>query len=81
MIYPRISDQGFLVGDFGHLNERFIEDIMAWIKSGRIKLPGEQTPRWPSARRGLIGLFRGYNSGKMPIRVADFLEGSCNSPG
>ncbi|GGC72681.1 NADP-dependent oxidoreductase [Chelatococcus reniformis] len=71
VIYPRIRIEGFLVGDFGHLNERFIEDMTAWIKSGRIKYQETILDGFARAPEGLIGLFRGYNSGKMLIRVAD----------
>jgi len=71
LIYGRIRMEGFVASDFAHLNARFVEDMSAWVKSGRIKYQETVLDGFERAPEGLIGLFRGENTGKMLIRVGE----------
>lgn len=70
MIYSRVRMQGFVGGDFPHLQEQFRDDMTGWLKAGRIKTAETVLDGFESAPAGLIGLFEGRNTGKMLIRVA-----------
>jgi NADPH-dependent curcumin reductase CurA len=71
IIYRRVTLQGFVASDFGHLQAKFVEDMTAWLKSGQIKFQETILDGFERAPEGLIGLFEGRNAGKMLIRVAD----------
>ena len=71
LIYGRVTMQGFVASDFGHLNAAFVSDMTGWLKDGRIKHQETVLDGFERAPEGLIGLFEGRNAGKMIIRVAD----------
>ena len=71
IIYGRVTLQGFVASDFGHLNATFVSDMTTWLKDGRIKYQETILNGFERAPEGLIGLFEGRNAGKMIIRVAD----------
>ena len=71
MIYGRVRMEGFVASDFGHLNAQFISDMTGWLKSGRVKYQETVLDGFERAPEGLIGLFKGLNSGKMLIKIAD----------
>jgi NADPH-dependent curcumin reductase CurA len=69
MIYSRVRMEGFVGGDFPHLQERFVADMTGWLKSGQIKTQETILDGFDRAPEGLIGLFQGRNLGKMLIRA------------
>ena len=71
LIYSRVTMQGFVASDFGHLNAAFASDMTAWLKDGRMKYQETVLDGFERAPEGLIGLFEGRNAGKMIIRVAE----------
>ena len=71
LIYGRVTMQGFIASDFGHLNAAFVADMTGWLKSGRIKYQETILDGFERAPEGLIGLFSGANMGKMLIHIAD----------
>jgi NADPH-dependent curcumin reductase CurA len=71
IIYRRVTLQGFVASDFGHIQSKFVEDMTGWLKSGQIKFQETTLEGFERAPEGLIGLFEGRNAGKMLIRVAD----------
>ena len=71
IIYGRVTLQGFVASDFGHLNSAFMADMTGWLKDGRLKFQETVLDGFERAPEGLIGLFQGRNAGKMLIRVAD----------
>ena len=71
LIYGRIRMEGFVGGDFPHLNAAFLSDMTGWLKSGQIKYQETILDGFERAPEGLIGLFDGLNSGKMIIHIAD----------
>jgi len=70
IIYRRVDIQGFVASDFGHLNAAFVSDMTGWLKDGRIKYQETVLNGIERAPEGLIGLFKGLNTGKMLIRLA-----------
>ncbi len=71
LIYGRIRMEGFVASDFAHLNAAFLADMTGWLKAGQIKYQETVLDGFERAPEGLIGLFKGANSGKMLIRIAD----------
>jgi NADPH-dependent curcumin reductase CurA len=71
IIYRRVTLQGFVASDFGHIQAKFVEDMTGWLKSGQIRFQETTLEGFERAPEGLIGLFEGRNAGKMLIRVAD----------
>ncbi len=71
MIYSRVRMEGFVAGDFPHLQADFLRDMTQWLKDGRVKYQETILEGFERAPEGLIGLFSGLNNGKMLIRVAD----------
>lgn len=71
LIYGRIRMEGFVASDFAHLNAKFVEEMSDWVKAGRIKYQETVLDGFERAPEGLIGLFRGENTGKMLIRVSE----------
>nr|QQZ49502.1 hypothetical protein JKL49_21395 [Phenylobacterium glaciei] len=63
--------EGFVAGDFPHLNADFLADMTHWLKSGKIKYQETILDGFERASEGLIGLFEGKNNGKMLIHIAD----------
>jgi NADPH-dependent curcumin reductase CurA len=71
IIYKRVTLQGFVASDFGHLQAQFVSDMTGWLKSGQLKFQETVLDGFERAPEGLIGLFEGRNAGKMIIKVAD----------
>jgi NADPH-dependent curcumin reductase CurA len=71
IIYRRVTLQGFVASDFGHLQPQFVADMTRWLKDGRLKFQETILDGFERAPEGLIGLFEGRNAGKMLIRVSD----------
>ncbi len=70
LIYGRVTMQGFVASDFGHLTQAFVADMTGWLKDGSLRFEETILDGFERAPEGLIGLFRGANTGKMLIRVA-----------
>jgi len=71
LIYGRVTMQGFVASDFGHLNAAFVADMTSWLKTGRVKYQETILDGFERAPEGLIGLFMGANTGKMLIRISN----------
>jgi NADPH-dependent curcumin reductase len=66
----RLKIQGFLVFDHYHRMPAFRDDMTAWLADGRVKYREEVIDGLENAPRGLIGLLRGENFGKLVVRVS-----------
>ncbi len=71
VLKKRLTMRGFLVFDHMELRDRFLSQMREWIDAGKVS--GRETvvegiERAPDA---LIGLFRGDNTGKMLVKLAD----------
>jgi NADPH-dependent curcumin reductase len=65
----RILIRGFIVSDFAAQQGDFLRDVGGWIRDGRLKYREDFIDGLENAPRGLIGLLKGKNFGKLVVRV------------
>lgn len=61
--------QGFIVSNYGHLQDQFIHDMTGWIAEGRIKWEETVENGIARAPNAFLGLFAGTNTGKMLVKL------------
>ncbi|TDC72650.1 NADP-dependent oxidoreductase [Micromonospora sp. KC606] len=69
VIGKRLTLRGFLVGDHGHLRDRFVADVAGWLRDGRISYDETVVEGVENAPQAFLGMLRGENLGKMLVRV------------
>jgi NADPH-dependent curcumin reductase CurA len=69
LIGKRLTLRGFLVGDHGHLRDRFVGEMAGWLRSGEIRYDETVVDGLENAPRAFLGLLRGDNLGKMLVRL------------
>ena len=70
MVYQRITMQGFVVWDFNDRKDEFLDDMRAWLSSGKMHYEETVFEGIEAASEALIGLFTGQNTGKMLVKLA-----------
>lgn len=70
VLRKRLRIQGFIILDHQHRARAFREDMGAWLREGRVKYREEVLEGLENAPRGLMGLLRGENFGKLVVRVS-----------
>ena len=70
VIPKAIRVEGFNVGRFFHLYERFEEEMAGYIKDGKVAVVEDVVEGIESAPAALIGLFSGKNVGKQVVAIA-----------
>lgn len=70
LISKQVRMQGFLQSDYLHLFPRFLEDVTAYYKQGKIVYIENMNEGLESAPAAFVGLFSGENVGKQVVRVA-----------
>lgn len=71
VLKKRLIMRGFLVLDHLDLRDRFLSQMRAWIDDGKITWRETIANGIERAPDALIGLFRGDNTGKMLVKLAD----------
>jgi NADPH-dependent curcumin reductase CurA len=71
VLRQRVKIHGFIIFDHYRRMAAFQQDMRAWLREGRVKYREEVIEGLESAPRGLIGLLRGENFGKLIVRVAE----------
>ncbi len=66
----RIKMQGFIIFDHMDRMPQFYAQMSEWLRAGQIQYREEVLDGLESAPRGLIGLLRGANFGKLIVRVS-----------
>jgi NADPH-dependent curcumin reductase len=66
----RVKIQGFIIFDHYRRMAAFQQDMSGWLREGRVRYREELIEGLESAPRGLIGLLRGENFGKLIVRVS-----------
>ena len=66
----RVKIQGFIIFDHYRRTGAFQQDMSGWLREGRVRYREELIEGLESAPRGLIGLLRGENFGKLIVRVS-----------
>ncbi|KAM0969100.1 hypothetical protein ACFXTH_017379 [Malus domestica] len=70
LIFKQVRMQGFLVFNYYHLYEKFLEMVLPAIKEGKIMYVEDVVEGLESAPAALIGLFAGRNVGKQVVVVS-----------
>ncbi len=72
VLKKRIRLQGFIISqDYGHRIHEFQQEMVQWVKEGKIHYREQMTDGLENAPQTFIGLLEGKNFGKVVIRVAD----------
>lgn len=71
MIYNRVTMKGFVVYEFNHLKDQFLEDMRGWLREGKLKYDETIMQGIDQAPAALIGMLQGQNTGKMLVRLAE----------
>ena len=67
LTYP--SNNRFIVFDYASRFTIAEKDLLEWIGQGKIKIRETKLEGLESCPRGLIGLFKGENTGKLVIKI------------
>lgn len=70
MIYNRLTMRGFVFYEFTPLRAQFLADMKGWVREGRIRYRSTILQGIEQAPAALIGLFKGTNTGKMLVQLA-----------
>jgi NADPH-dependent curcumin reductase CurA len=72
LLTRRIKMQGFIINeDYGHRFNEFLEQMLPWVKEGKIKAREDVVDGLENAPEAFIGLLQGKNFGKLLIRVTN----------
>jgi NADPH-dependent curcumin reductase CurA len=66
----RVLIRGFIVRDFAEQQAEFLRDVGQWVREGRVRYREHRVSGLENAPRGLIGLLRGENFGKVVVEVS-----------
>lgn len=69
IIGKSLKIQGFIVTQFQHLEPEFQQQMMGWIRDGRIRWEETVFEGIERAPEAFIGLFEGANTGKMLVKL------------
>ncbi|PRQ46386.1 putative oxidoreductase [Rosa chinensis] len=71
VVYKRIKIQGFLVVDFMNVFSDFLSTTTDHLRTGKLHALEDISNGLESLPSAFIGLFRGHNTGKKMVKVAD----------
>jgi len=72
LLRRRIKMQGFIIyDDYGHRFAEFQENMLPWVRAGKVKSREDIVDGLENAPKAFIGLLEGKNFGKLIIRVAN----------
>ena len=61
--------EGFEIADHLDLRPQFLQDMIRWMKAGKMKFHNTVLEGIENAPGALVGLFKGDNLGKMLVRI------------
>ncbi len=70
ILVNRLTIRGFIVFDFDHLQDQFLDEVGGWVQGGKIRYREDIRDGFENAPAALIDLLQGGNFGKMLINVA-----------
>jgi NADPH-dependent curcumin reductase CurA len=65
----RLRIRGFIVFDFADLQEKFVREIGAWIRSGELRYRETVVEGFENTPKAFMDMFDGANTGKMLVRL------------
>ncbi|WP_309054410.1 NADP-dependent oxidoreductase, partial [Streptomyces sp.] len=69
IIGKRLRLQGVLVGDHYGLQDRFVQEVGGWLRSGELKYRETLVEGVENGVEAFLGLLRGDNTGKMIVTL------------
>ena len=69
IVGKKLRIQGFIVSDHMELQDQFQQDMVAWIKAGKIKVRETVVDGLDNAVVAFLDLFSGNNFGKMVVKI------------
>jgi NADPH-dependent curcumin reductase CurA len=66
----QLTLRGFIVTSYGHLRERFDEEMAGWLREGKIRYRETVVDGLEHAVEAFLGMLRGENTGKMLVRCS-----------
>ncbi|MGE0653234.1 MAG: zinc-binding dehydrogenase, partial [Alphaproteobacteria bacterium] len=69
LVVKRLRMEGFIVMDYADQDKEAEDKLLAWAKTGKIKVVEDIVDGLENAPRALIGLLAGENRGKRMVRV------------
>ncbi|WP_299821390.1 NADP-dependent oxidoreductase [uncultured Pontibacter sp.] len=63
--------KGFIVGDYAARFPEAAKDLTAWVKAGKLKYEESITEGFDNLPQAFLGLFKGENTGKQLVKIAD----------
>ncbi|MDH6124342.1 NADPH-dependent curcumin reductase CurA [Kitasatospora sp. GP82] len=63
--------EGFLVRNYGHLQDELQEFLASHLRSGRVLADQTVIEGFENVVDAFLGMLRGENTGKMTVRVSD----------
>lgn len=69
LISMRAKIQGFIVFDYEKRYAEGEREIAGWISEGKVKVRETRLVGLESCPEGLVGLFKGINTGKLVVQV------------
>ncbi len=76
VLVNRLTMRGFIVFDFDHLQNQFLNEVGAWVRDEKIRFREDIRDGFENAPAALIDLLQGKNFGKMLLRTGDTAAGS-----
>lgn len=70
LVTQRIRMEGFIANDYFHLNAKFLEEILPYIREGKISYVEDTVHGLENGPAALIGLFSGRNVGKQVVSIS-----------
>ncbi len=70
VLVKRLRMQGFIVFDFADQMPRFLGDMSAWVRDGKVKYREDIVHGLEKAPDAFLGLLKGANFGKLLVRVS-----------
>jgi NADPH-dependent curcumin reductase CurA len=71
VLVKRLTMRGFIIfDDYAGRMPEFLEEMQAWVRSGRIKYREDIVQGLENAPRAFLGLLEGRNFGKLVVQVA-----------
>lgn len=64
--------QGFIVGDYASEFAGAAADLVSWLKEGKLQYQETITEGFDNLPEAFLGLFRGENTGKQLVKVAEY---------
>ena len=65
----RLLVMGFIVREVAEQRPRFLDDVSAWIKDGRVRFREDVVEGLENAPQALIGMLEGRNFGKVVVKI------------